>query len=127
MASSKGRDDFVAELRKFRVDRMQEVREWNVLGMLPGSNSMSIVSSFLHMLMHNANVGLSPCMTSALKLFLLLDLDVRKDVLRIMVMNDADVAHYLDLLGVKSPDDVASPKTDSDGSSTVYPYHFEAA
>ena len=70
LASSKGRDSVVSELRQFRTDRMKEVREWSVLGMLPGSNSMSIVSSFLHMLMHNANVGLGACMMSALKLFL---------------------------------------------------------
>ena len=65
LASSKGKDGFLAEIPSFRENWMKEVRSWKVLGLLPGSNSMSIVWSFLHMLMHNANVGLKSRMTAA--------------------------------------------------------------
>ena len=82
------------------------MRSWKVLGMLPGSNSMSIVSLFLHMLMHNANVGSKMPQLAALRLFVSLDREVRKKILQIMVIEDEEVTRYLEFLGIKSLEDV---------------------
>ena len=84
---------------------MEEVRSRPVIGMLPGSNSMSIASIFVHMIVHNANAGKPNAISAALEIFLL-GSEERVKVCQVLSLTDAEVEGYLNFLGVWTRRDV---------------------